>query len=49
MDGRILSIIIIFDASPWRAIIAEAAEIRGPLEVAEHDRLAPGEISTSGE
>lgn len=47
VDGRISSIIIIFDATPWRPIIAAAAEIRGPLEVAEHDRLAPGEIDTS--
>ncbi len=34
-EGRISSIIIIFDATPWRPIIQAAAEIRGPLEVAE--------------
>ena len=49
VDGRISSIMIIFDASPWRPIIAAAAKIRGPLAVADHDRLAPGEIGTSGE
>jgi hypothetical protein len=49
VDGRISSIIIIFDATPWRAIISAATEIRGPLEIAEHDRLAPGEIRPSGE
>ena len=49
VGGRISSIIIIFDATPWQAIIAAAAEIGGPLEVAEHDRLAPGEIGTGRE
>lgn len=34
-EGRISSIIIIFDATPWRPIIEAAAVIRGPLEVAE--------------
>lgn len=34
-SGRISSIIIIFDATPWRPIIQAAADIRGPLEVAE--------------
>jgi hypothetical protein len=33
--GRISSIIIIFDATPWRPIIQAAADIRGPLEVAK--------------
>lgn len=34
-EGRISSITIIFDATPWRPIIQAAADIRGPLEVAE--------------
>jgi ketosteroid isomerase-like protein len=34
-DGRISSITIIFDATPWRPIISAAADMRGPLEVAE--------------
>jgi SnoaL-like domain len=33
-EGRISSIIIIFDATPWRPIIQAAADLRGPLEVA---------------
>lgn len=33
-DGRISSIIITFDATPWRPIIQAAADMRGPLEVA---------------
>jgi ketosteroid isomerase-like protein len=33
-DDRISSIIIIFDATPWRPIIQAAADMRGPLEVA---------------
>ena len=33
-DGRIVEILIIFDATPWHPIIEAAARIRGPLEVA---------------
>jgi hypothetical protein len=45
-DGRISSIIIVFDATLWRPIIQAAAAIRGPLEVAERDRLAPNDKSS---
>jgi SnoaL-like domain len=42
-DGRISSIIIIFDATPWRPVVEAAAAMRGPLEVAERDRTASDE------
>ena len=37
-DDRICEITIIFDATPWHPIIEAAAAIRGPLEVASHQR-----------
>ena len=37
-DGRISSIILVFDATPWRPIIQAAADIRGPLEGAGGNR-----------
>jgi hypothetical protein len=40
-EGRISSIIIIFDATPWRPIIQAAAELHGPLEVAEEGGQEP--------
>jgi len=40
-DGRISTIIIIFDATRWHPIIEAAAAIRGPLEVASRDETAP--------
>jgi hypothetical protein len=40
-DDRISAITIIFDATPWHPIIAAAAAIRGPLDVAARDETAP--------
>jgi hypothetical protein len=34
LDGRISTIVIVFDATPWHSIIEAAAATRGPLEVA---------------
>lgn len=45
-DGRISSIIIVFDATPWRPIIQAAADIRGPLEVAVQNRDADDKRSS---
>jgi hypothetical protein len=45
-DGRISTIIIIFDATPWHPIIQAAAAIRGPLEVASRDETAPSADSS---
>ncbi len=42
-DGRISTIVIIFDATPWHPLIEAAAAIRGPLEVASRDETAPSE------
>jgi len=44
--GRISSIVIIFDATPWHPIIKAAADIRGPLEVADqHPPVSDDELS----
>jgi hypothetical protein len=45
-DGRISTILIIFDATPWHPIIAAAAAMQGPLEVASRDTSAPSEGSS---
>lgn len=47
-DGRISSIIIIFDATPWHPIIRAAAAIRGPLEVADQERPVPHDDLSRG-